>query len=63
MLGLREGVVGVGVELVLMGIDAEILGVELLGEGGECGGALEGVMRYDDEVGVCRHGFHGMIRV
>ena len=67
MLGLGEGVVGVVVEGVFVDVDAECslaVGVaEGLGDGDEFGGALEGVVRADEEGGVGDDGFHGRVGV
>jgi len=64
MFGLREGVVGVGVELVVVDIDAEARrGAEGSGDGDERRRALEGIMRHDDKVRIRGHGFDGVVRV
>lgn len=68
VLRLRERVVGVGVELVVVGVDGEVArggggGAEGAGDGDEGRRALEGIVRHDDEVRVRGHGFDGAVRV
>ena len=66
MLRLRQRIVRVGVELVVVHVDAELargagVAVERLRDVVEGGGALEGVVRGDDEVWVLDDGFDGLV--